>query len=362
MTVDPDQIKKITSEFGLSNDLVERHLNALEIAQDLQKYEKGFILFGGTAAQFYIPSNLQRTSLDVDIITNYSYPEISEIMKKFLSERDLPDAKTKKLKTTYGIRFAIPIKLNFSKGRFEYNVQIEIASKAKEKLNPINKRDCILHNVNVGEFRLLTMEDIFAKKILTLDLENLGIHKDSGRDMNLDISKQLSDIYQLYTQFGEQEFGVIGKNIFQQLDNEIKNAKADCTPSSCIKNICKLMSSLSLVETKQSTAESTNLRKGYKGLRDSYLPKDARLTFDDWGSLGWTFDHLLESIDLDGQNSENKRALEHYKIRENCKKNDRSERTKVIEELSIYDSIPKPYKNRPLSSLFFKKELMEGLK
>ncbi len=363
-SVDPKVVEKIASKFGLSKSLIEIHLNALEIAQQLQKYDKTLILFGGTAAQFYIPSNLQRTSLDVDLITNYSYKKIDEVMEGFFPQIGLKPIKGKKLKTTYGTRFSVPVELNFSTAGFsrEPCVKVEIVSKTKEQFNKTNMKKSILHDLDMGEFILLSREDIFSKKLITLDIDNLGIHKDSGRDLPLNMSKQISDIYRLYLLFDKSDFQNVGKNLFQQLENEIKNCNSDSKPDSCIENICSIMRSLSLVETTKSDNESKILTEGYKSLRNFYLPKDAKMDFNELGSLGWTFEHLLKSILLDNKNVNNTKILEHYDIKEKYKTNDKTERVKVLEELSVYKDIPKPYKNRPLYSLFFEKDLMQGLK
>ena len=364
--IDPKLVEKISKDYKLAKELVEIHLNALQIAQELQNYDSNLILFGGTAAQFYIKSDLQRTSLDVDLITNYSYAKINEVMQGFFDKTGIKQIKTKDLVSTYGTRFGIPLDLTFSKGtgKFQHHVKVEIVSKSKEKINKIHMDECILHGINIGKFTMLPKRDLFAKKIITLDIDNLGIHKDK-RNKNetlLSISKQISDIYRLYASFDKKDFENIGSDVFEQLDNETKVPKDKSKSFECLNRICGVTSSLSLVDTNKGTQESKDLTKGYKSLRDSYLPKDGILTFDQWGSLGWTFEHLFKSLSLDYQNSTNERALEHYRIREEYDKDNREKRVEVLQELSVYKDMPKPYKNRPLCSLFFKKDLMEGLK
>lgn len=177
------------------------------------------------------------------------------------------------------------------------------------------------------------------------------------------MGKQIYDLKRLYDLFGEKEFSHIGKQVYEQFQNDIDDQELDCSPDDCIENVCKIMISLSSIETigNRKNGDVKMWHDGYKNVK-TFLPEGARLTISEWSALGWNFEHFLKSIQLDYKDSTNERALGHLKSREKYRVNNETnnaERLEIMEKLSQY-RIPKPYKNKPLDALFFKKESLEG--
>ena len=109
----PKVIADIYSRTKINKDLIEQHLRALEVARKIQEMDENLILFGGTAAQFYLPSNLQRTSTDIDMITKYPYSEYKSIIETFCEENPKYELTKPEdnLVGTYGKRFHLKVTL-----------------------------------------------------------------------------------------------------------------------------------------------------------------------------------------------------------------------------------------------------------
>ncbi len=80
---EPDFIKtQIIERKGLSRDLYERALNGLEYLAQLRSMGLDPIFKGGSAVQLLIPDNLQRLSIDIDLITDKSETELTSVLRK----------------------------------------------------------------------------------------------------------------------------------------------------------------------------------------------------------------------------------------------------------------------------------------
>lgn len=84
-----NKIKKTAETFHINTALLEKHLNALDLASKIQKFEDKFFLTGGTATQFYLTPEFQRTSTDVDLITNYPLDEFEKIIREFCKQNSI---------------------------------------------------------------------------------------------------------------------------------------------------------------------------------------------------------------------------------------------------------------------------------
>lgn len=348
-------IKKIVTSLGVDGNLLERHLSALDFAKKIQNFDKKMYLFGGTAAQFFLPYNMQRTSVDVDLITNYSYDEIEEIIKDFCRNNSIDPKRlrSRQLKNVYGRGFNFPMKFRYSSPRLSAT-KIEVVSKPEEKFRIIRPATCKFYGVDFGQFRILNKIDIFAKKMVMLDLDGIGL----SRNRVTEIGKQIYDLKRLYDSITLREVNGIGNTIRTQFDNDIDKKKHNCTVDDCISNACNFLQSLSLLGSRQRIPDTDLIKKSYKNAK-TFIPLKARIDPLEWSSLGWTFEHLLRSISGDASQDD---VLDHFKARDKFRKTSKEnegQRADLIKEL-LDRKVPKPVRKKPLEALHFKYELTEG--
>ena len=360
----PKVIADIYSRTKINKDLIEQHLRALEVARKIQEMDENLILFGGTAAQFYLPSNLQRTSTDIDMITKYPYSEYKSIIETFCEENPKYELTKPEdnLVGTYGKRFHLKVTLGSEK---EHSINLEVVSRSKEKLNRTVLDNCSLYGINLGKFILLVKEDIFAKKLVTFDLDQCGIKTKTAADklnLPLKIGKQCWDINQLYNVFGKEEFDIIGEHICTQIKNEVVVKDKKATVDSCIENIYNVFDSLSLIGSRSEKPRSGFMKRGFSVVK-SHLPRNPLITLEEWAASGWNFQHLIKSAQLDNINSKNDRVVNHYNIRTRCK-NDSAYEQRVRGEVSHrLGAMSREFsiRGKPTYSLVFKLELINGL-
>src|SRR3972149_9537699 len=76
-------IREMAKLYGFSDPVpVELFLWDCEIAAQLQSESDSFVLKGGAAAQLHLPVEMQRGSVDVDIVCPYTKQEINEVLSR----------------------------------------------------------------------------------------------------------------------------------------------------------------------------------------------------------------------------------------------------------------------------------------
>lgn len=357
-----NKIERTAKKFNVDKQLLERHVRALELAREIQKFKNDFVLFGGTAVQFYLLTKLQRTSVDVDLITNHSPDETTKIMKEFCEQSpSYKGVKSTNMKQTYGQRYLFPVNLKYGGNVPDY-VKVEIVSRVNDDLKHQKKENCKIYDLGFGNFEILIMEDLFAKKIATLDIGNVGMVRDR-EDLGKQMGKQIYDLKRLYDLLREKEFSNIGGYVYEHFKNEIRYKRKKCSPDDCIHNVCRFMSFLGIVDTRKSGGYLNRLRDGCKIVNGHFLPKSARLQRHEWSAFGWDFEHLLKSIEIDQKNSNNEKTLRHFELREKYRQNGKmySDERKNCFDVFKQHEFRGQFRQKPLSSLIFKKELLEGL-
>jgi|WetSurMetagenome_2_1015567.scaffolds.fasta_scaffold25405_3 hypothetical protein len=77
------KVREQARKYGFSDPIqIEFFLWDCEIAAQLQKESDDFILKGGAAAQLHLPVQMQRGSVDVDIVCNYTKEEIANALTR----------------------------------------------------------------------------------------------------------------------------------------------------------------------------------------------------------------------------------------------------------------------------------------
>ncbi len=356
-----EEIKRLADSFSLDRGLLERHLAALNIALKLQQFDQNIQLFGGTAAQFFFPTPFQRTSTDVDFISNYSYPKINNLIEEFCkSEKVDPNTiERKKLRGAYGISYFFPKKFHFPGSG---SIKVDMVS-TREKLISGTKVVCSLYGMSQGKFRMIRKADIFSKKLVTLDLDNVGLYRkdESGEYDFLHIGKQIYDLGQLYNSLTIGEVVGLSENIQKQFENNIRT-EHDCNVDDCLENVCDVLQSLSLVGVRGGRNSDSELFNRCLTSIKSHVPRNGWPTIPQWASAGWTFEHLLRCVLNDIHEGTEANIVKHFEIRDKLKADTLTNGQLLIDCMAklTASKVAKPIKGKPLYSLYFKCELLDG--
>lgn len=229
---DQSTILERKNKLGLTNEArMELFIWDLEIfCQIYKRLGNRVVLKGGTAAQLFFPIEMQRTSIDIDMICSAGEREINaclgDIEREFKGERNLLKFqfhKPKKAKTELPLlTFFLTIPSEIVKGDGEKGTQ-EI--KVEFFLNNMNWPSKQFKNPQVfavetnQTYRALSLEAMIADKLTTLGPNTVGI-PDERRD---EICKQIYDLD------GLLHFSNEGKhNITEVKTLYLKRVKLEC--------------------------------------------------------------------------------------------------------------------------------------
>ena len=236
-------------------------------------------------------------------------------------------------------------------------------SKTKDKLRDSVRKNCTLYGENIGDFRLLDKDQIFSKKILTLDLDNLGLPRNK-KDIETKLAKHTYDLMHLYWLLDKTEFQVLRHNIFEQIENEIYHQKKSkiYTPEECVKNLSGVLDSLGFIDSSTQSEDSLFFKTGFKNVK-TFLPTNVRenMTIQEWGAFGWCLENLINCCYEDKKNNQTTRISSHYETREDLSGKDeelKEFKSEIIKDL-LEHKIQKPFKHRSILSLRFKQQLLE---
>jgi len=188
------------------------------------------ILKGGTAAQLYLPIEMQRTSIDIDMICNLQRNEIETCLKdieeNFQGEGNLlkfrfhkpRDAKTELPLLTYYLTIPSEI-IRGDDGDGTQEIKIEFFLSDDDWPATMLKKPSIFALETNQTYRVLNLEALIADKLTTIGPNTIGIPLER-RD---EICKQIYDLDSLvhFPNDGEH-------NILEVRDIYMKRAQLEC--------------------------------------------------------------------------------------------------------------------------------------
>lgn len=229
-------------EYGFKNmGRMELFLWDLELFLQIQKIlGDRIVLKGGAATQFYLPIEVQRTSVDIDMLFWGTEQEINETLDEItvlLSEGDglfefrkhIPKKpKTNLPLNTYHVN--IPSVLTAEERRANsgeiphQELKIEFIMR-EEKLECQKRTGKNIFAVNSKfEYQILPLNSLFADKLTTLGCNTIGV-QDSRLDEQV---KQFYDIMMLSKYcLGELNFEVIKHKYLKRAEEEWKDRSAN---------------------------------------------------------------------------------------------------------------------------------------
>lgn len=296
----------------------------LEILLQLQKkLGDRIVLKGGAAAQFYIPVEYQRTSVDIDMICSATRDELhrtlSEIESEFNGEMDYCKFKAHKpknpklelgsLETYY---FKVPSicnakELNYPQGE-QQEVKVEVLySDHTYPATRIEKPELFALVTRHG-FNILALENLFADKLTTLGPNTIGIPDDRADEQ----FKQIYDLVTLFTSNVERVLSskeYIEKCYRETALAECQNRKVPYDHELLLRDMKLMVNRIKDIENSSSTQKFAN------DFQSLYLRKAVNRDKALWAIAGYQLGLLIEYIFCDCKKITHFREIEELTTR-----------------------------------------------
>ncbi len=217
---------------GLTNEArIELFIWDLEIFCQIHKrLGNHIVLKGGAAAQFYLPIEMQRTSIDIDMICSLQRDEIESCLKsiekelqgegnllKFRSHKPR-EAKTELPLLTYYITIPSEVIRNAAAVATQ-EIKVEFFLSNDDWPVSMLRKPSIFALDTSQAYRVLSLEALIADKLTTIGPNTIGIPIER-RD---EICKQIYDLDGLLHFHNDRKH-----NILEVRDLYIKRAKLEC--------------------------------------------------------------------------------------------------------------------------------------
>jgi len=290
--------------YGLGNIVrLELFLWDLEIFLQIQEILKGrVVLKGGAAVQFYLPVEIQRTSVDIDMIFCGTKDEILSALKVienklgaddryFRFREHVPNAPKTEL-SLYTFFLPIPSvcyenELRVNTGKQEIKVEF-ISYPCKIEISKVTGQR-IFAVESDKEYNVLPLNNLLADKLTTLGPKSIGI-QDERMDEQI---KQLFDIHALMIfNMDALNFDIIREKYMERAKIEADSRKIGFNESNIIADALTQLRRLSKIDD----GEDKELKKHINDFQSSYIVRNGRKSRAEWAVVGEQIKYLMELI------------------------------------------------------------------
>lgn len=327
---------------------MELFLWDLEIFLHVQELLKDKVaLRGGAAAQFYLPKEYQRTSVDIDLVCSVDSTEIQMtveiIEKKFESDGALfkfRKHKPKNPKTDlplYTYYVSIPSvcsdKELFGKESGIQEIKVEFYTEHAPFTSNIVKNPELFAFKTSSSYRLLEINALLGDKLTTFGPNTIGIPAERADEQ----IKQIYDIFSII-QFNYKiiDFEKIRKYFIERAQLECKYRKIGFKPDLIYKDILLQLEPLTKLDSEKNP-EIIKLINDFQGL---YLRKSITKDTAEWSNIGAFLKLLFKCFSQ--ESCETKNLISCFDITEQLKFKQisglkRGEKIKTFKELFLSD-------------------------
>jgi len=248
------------------SDLIEKMIYALSLVDHLVRYDLDFIFKGGTCLSLLL-ENLQRLSIDVDILTEEEPKEIETILENICNESIFTKFEPDKYRNTGG---QVPKSHYF----LFYNSQVQKSERfilldvlhEKNNYPDIQNTPIKSYYINCDEddvsVKTPTIDSIAGDKLTAFAPNTSGIPY--GMRKGLQIIKQLFDLGILYDRISDLK--ILQKSFQKFVEKELEYRElTDVGPKGVLDDIFKtalLLSSRGRNLTKENSGKYTELQNG----------------------------------------------------------------------------------------------------
>jgi len=368
-----EELSRRAEKYGFSQpQILELFAWDYELTAQLQTLSENLVLKGGAAAQLYLPTEIQRGSVDIDLTTQLSGSELNRLISKlsrkfrkfkplFQFKRYLPKApKPNVPMNTYDV--LLP-------GVFQENCSIKVDVLTSHlSLPTVKMSDVETFAVRVSRVETASLGTLIGDKLLTLARETIGIESEE------DYPKQIYDMEMLTFKSGKLTQSVINRaaeTIEKIVMEEARFRGIETSPKEVLKDVEKTMERYSLVDL---AVGSPLTKRNINNFQQFYVNKKERSTkLYEWSSRALRIkflatliqSYLLSKIEA-GQVMRS--ILRSQEISSRIKEADRRDVQKLRKQLLAHTEarIPrfKELRGKPLERVFWQiltPENMDGI-
>jgi len=368
-----EELSRRAEKYGFSQpQILELFAWDYELTAQLQTLSEDLVLKGGAAAQLYLPTEIQRGSVDIDLTTQLSGSELNRLISKlsrkfrkfkplFQFKRYLPKAPKPNVPVnTYDV--LLP-------GVFQENCSIKVDVLTSHlSLPTVKMSDVETFAIRVSRVETASLGTLIGDKLLTLARETIGIESEE------DYPKQIYDMEMLTFKSGKLTQSVIkhaAETIEKIVMEEARFRGIETSPKEVLKDVEKTMERYSLVDL---AVGSPLTKRNINNFQQFYVNKKERSTkLYEWSSRALRIkflatliqSYLLSKIEA-GQVMRS--ILRSQEISSRIKEADRRDVQKLRKQLLAHTEarIPrfKELRGKPLERVFWQiltPENMDGI-
>lgn len=360
-------------EFGFKNmGRMELFLWDLELFLQIQKVlGNRIILKGGAATQFYLPKEVQRTSVDIDMIFWGTEKEIVDTLKEieqilngenelFQFHKHIPkNPKTALPLHTYFVN--VPSVLTNA----ERNIKVEKSPHQELKLEFILQSEKLEFEKKTGEnifavnskweYQILPLDYLFADKLTTLGNNTIGVQNERMDEQ----VKQFYDILMLTRHcLSQMKSESVAKKYFERAKEEWETRERGIYDiEQIVLDVRKQLFRYAMADS----GEDMELKKYINDFRSLYLNRKVEYSPQEV-ACGASMIRIMYELMLSGESweklnqaasIESRLALNHLSGKEKGQKT-KEIRTKIIEEFGKFSNIsPSVLKGKNLRRVFW---------
>lgn len=275
-----EKVRDQARKYGFSDPIqIEFFLWDCEIAAQLQRESEDFVLKGGAAAQLHLPVEMQRGSVDVDIVCPYTKEEIAEILSRIHEripmvqfEKYTPKRPHKEISMVTYLAKTSPL-IPSENGRLR-EVKIDFLLEDL-KLPAQVITDVETFALKVKSLRCYSVTSLIGDKILTLAENTVGIVDQS------DVPKQVYDVSVLSEKHNltEKQFAEVLNVISKVVPLEAGYRDLKITPADVLNDIEKTMDKYVLLD---SAGADAGIKRNISNFQQFYVSASQKWPWYEW--------------------------------------------------------------------------------
>lgn len=289
-----ESVKRRATKYGFANNLaVEIFLWDCEIAAQLQTHSESLILKGGAATQLHLPVEMQRGSIDIDMVGPLTETEVEEIVA--LIPSNLPSVSFER----YFPKSPIPrIPLITYQGKIPTLIPerrtSDITIKTEFLLEDIGLDHSTLPEaptfaIEAKNIKCYSVPSLIGDKLLTLARNTIGVTREE------DVPKQIYDIATLSELHvpSSDEFSLIADAINKLIPIEAGYRGLHLDTKDVLNDIQTSLKQYSLLDTSGGNRQIWN---NITSFQQFYVNSSQRKNRDEWSERAWRLRFLSELI------------------------------------------------------------------
>jgi len=287
------RIRERAELYGFSDPLpVEFFLWDCEIAAQLQNESSDFVLKGGAAVQLHLPVEMQRGSVDVDVVCPFTEQKITETLSRVhesLPKLEFEKYNPKRPKTDISMVTYIaktPALVPSETGR-PREVKIDFLLEDLEL--PIDTiTDVETFAVKVKKLKCYSVTSLIGDKLLTLAENTVGITKLA------DVPKQIYDVAVLSEKHMPtvKQFSEIVDVIEKLVPLEVRYRDLKITISDILNDVERTMEKYGLLDTAGADA---SLKRNVTNFQQFYVSMTQKRPWYEWSAMALRI-HFLSNL------------------------------------------------------------------